>query len=91
MVVEPDTPQPFYLRGPQAADPPAVMAHHERSAMRNAAYRAKRLYPGPVGDLVSRELLAWEDLGYRSAGLAAALTQNITAAPAPVQPGDEVA
>ena len=30
-----------------------------------AAFRATRLYPGPVGDLVRRELEAWLDLGWR--------------------------
>jgi hypothetical protein len=27
-----------------------------------------RLYPGPVGELVSRELLTWEEFGYRLGG-----------------------
>lgn len=47
---------------------PAPMDHHEKMRMRAAAFRATRLYPGPVGELVSRELLSWEDFGYRLGG-----------------------
>jgi hypothetical protein len=36
--------------------------------MRAAAFRATRVYPGPVGELISRELLAWEEFGYRLGG-----------------------
>jgi hypothetical protein len=62
------TPQPFYLQGPAADVPPEVMAFHERSQLRAAAFYATRVYPGPVGELVSRELLAWEDFGKRLGG-----------------------
>ena len=41
------------------------MEHHERMRLRAAAFRATTLYPGPVGELVSRELLSWEEFGYR--------------------------
>ena len=44
------------------------MVHHEKARLRAAAFRAKKIYPGPVGELVSRELLAWEDFGYRLGG-----------------------
>jgi len=44
------------------------MDHHEKMRIRAAAFRATRLYPGPVGELVSRELLSWEDFGYRLGG-----------------------
>jgi len=27
-----------------------------------------RLYPGPVGEVLSRELLTWEEFGYRLGG-----------------------
>ncbi|MEQ3550505.1 hypothetical protein WIS52_08485 [Pseudonocardia nematodicida] len=47
---------------------PAPMEHHEKMRMRAAAFRATRVYPGPVGELVSRELLSWEDFGYRLGG-----------------------
>lgn len=41
------------------------MDHPERMRLRAAAFRAARLYPGPVGELISRELLSWEEFGYR--------------------------
>ena len=44
------------------------MDHHEKMQLRAAAFRATRLYPGPVGELVSRELLTWEEFGYRLGG-----------------------
>lgn len=43
----------------------ASMDHHERMRLRAAAFRATRVYPGPVGELISRELLSWEEFGYR--------------------------
>jgi hypothetical protein len=33
--------------------------------LRAAAFRATSVYPGPVGELLSRELLLWEEFGYR--------------------------
>jgi len=47
---------------------PTLMDHHERMRLRAAAFRATRLYPGPVGELLSHELLAWEEFGYRLGG-----------------------
>lgn len=47
---------------------PEVMTDSERSKVRAAAFHATRVYPGPVGELVQRELLAWEDFGYRIGG-----------------------
>lgn len=44
------------------------MDHHEKMRVRAAAFRATKLYPGPVGELISRELLTWEDFGYRLGG-----------------------
>lgn len=44
------------------------MDHHEKMRIRAAAFRATRVYPGPVGELISRELLVWEDFGYRLSG-----------------------
>ena len=40
------------------------MAFHEKSRYRAAAFRAARLYPGPVGELIAREIIAWEEFGY---------------------------
>jgi len=46
----------------------APMDYIEKMRLRAAADGAKRLYPGPVGELVSRELLTWEEFGYRLGG-----------------------
>lgn len=53
------------LTDPTPADGPPKMDHHEKSAIRTAAFHAKRRYPGPVGELVARELLAVEEFGFR--------------------------
>ncbi|HTF50347.1 MAG TPA: hypothetical protein VK735_23150 [Pseudonocardia sp.] len=37
----------------------------EMKRLRAAAFWAKRIYPGPVGELLSRELRSWEEFGYR--------------------------
>lgn len=44
---------------------PERMDHHDRMKVRAAAFRAQRLYPGAVGELLSRELLSWEESGWR--------------------------
>jgi len=44
------------------------MEYHEKIRLRAAAFRVTRLYPGPVGELISRELLTWEEFGYRLSG-----------------------
>jgi hypothetical protein len=48
--------------------PPNAMDPHERMRLRAAALRASRIYPGPVGELVCRELLSWDEFGYRLGG-----------------------
>lgn len=59
------------------------MDHHERMRLRAAAFRATRLYPGPVGELLSHELLAWEEFGYRLGGsqLMMRLVDHVLTAP----------
>lgn len=47
---------------------PVPMDHNEKLRLRAAAFRVTRLYPGPVGELLSRELLTWEEFGYRLGG-----------------------
>jgi len=47
---------------------PVPMDHHEKMRLRAAAFRVTRLYPGPVGELLSRELLTGEEFGYRLGG-----------------------
>jgi hypothetical protein len=44
---------------------PVPMDHHDKMRVRTAAFHATRVYPGPVGELLSRELLTWEEFGYR--------------------------
>ncbi len=44
-----------------------ALAAHERSRVRAAALRARRLYPGGLGELAYRELVAYADFGYRFA------------------------
>ena len=38
---------------------------HESSRLRAAASHARRMYPGPLGELVHRELTAHAEFGYR--------------------------
>jgi hypothetical protein len=59
------------------------MDNHQRRQLRLAAFRATRVYPGPVGELLSRELLDWEEFGYRFGGgaLVTRLIDNLLSAP----------
>jgi hypothetical protein len=69
---------------------PAPMDHHEKMRLRAAAFRATRLYPGPVGELVSRELLTWEEFGYRLGGeqLVMRLVDHVLKTPIPQPAAD---
>jgi len=49
-------------------DAPARMEQQDRMQMRAAAFRATRLYPGPVGELISKELMTWEEFGMKLGG-----------------------
>lgn len=42
-----------------------TLQFHEFSRLRAAAVHARRIYPGPLGELVYRELTAYADFGYR--------------------------
>lgn len=42
-----------------------ALERHEKLQVRAAAALASRIYPGPIGELISRELLTWDDFGYR--------------------------
>jgi len=59
------------------------MGYNERAKLRGAANRARRLYPGPVGEILYRELVAWEEFGYRfgSSVVIAQLVEHIHRAP----------
>lgn len=56
---------------------------HERSRYRAAAGHARRIYPGPIGELVYRELTAYAEFGYRFGdnGLIPRLVAAVLAAP----------
>ncbi len=43
----------------------AELQRHEASRYRAAAGHARRVYPGPLGELVFRELSAYAEFGYR--------------------------
>jgi hypothetical protein len=67
------------------------MDQHERMRIRAAAVRATRVYPGPVGELVARELLTWEEFGHRL-GSAGPIMQLVDAVMKhPFSPESEVA
>jgi hypothetical protein len=57
---------------------------HEKSRYRTAAVHARRVYPGPVGELVGRELNAYAEFGYRFSAdsLIPRLATAVLAAPA---------
>lgn len=86
------TPPPVYtapnIPAAHVGDRPVPMTHEDRARLRTAASRATRLYPGPVGELVSRELLTWDEFGYRLGGgqLVMRLIDHILAAPLPDPP-----
>jgi len=41
------------------------LQRHECSRFRAAAAHARRVYPGPLGELVARELSAYAEFGFR--------------------------
>lgn len=47
---------------------PSAAQRRESARYRAAARHARQLYPGPVGELVFRELSAYADFGFRFAG-----------------------
>ena len=69
------------------------MDHRDRMRVRQAACRATRVYPGPVGAVLCRELLTWEEFGYRLGGgsVILDLIEHILAAPEPPVPAEEAA
>lgn len=64
---------------PAARRPAEPMTFHEKARIRAAARAAERRYPGPVGEVLARELLTWEDFGYRVGkhGLVARLVDDL--------------
>jgi len=45
--------------------PPAKMEQHEKMRLRAAAFRAGKVLPPGLAKLVERELLVWDEFGYR--------------------------
>lgn len=59
---EMNTPQP-------AADVPVPKLQPvDRGRLLSAALRAEKAYPGPIGELVARELTTWSELSFRFGG-----------------------
>ena len=82
-LIEPPAPrQPPAVR---AIDPPPSLAFHETSRLRTAAYLATRLHPGPIGELIQREILDWSEFGFRfdRHGLVGRLVNELMSAPLP--------
>lgn len=57
----------------------------EKMRYRSAAFRAAQVFPGPVGELACREILAWEEFGYSGGvdGLIARLVKQVEDTPIP--------
>ena len=71
-------------RVPRIVGTPDPLYLHELSQFRWAAARARGLYPGCLGELAQRELIAYADFGYRGAAgdnLIARLAAEILATP----------
>lgn len=68
-----------------AACPPAPIGHVDLAKLRQAAYKATTLYPGPIGATLAAELGAWADFGFRlgGAGPIGKLVDHILSIPAP--------
>ena len=58
---------PLFLpaQPPITGDPSGRLPLHEASRLRAAAHHAKRSYPGAIGELLERELIAHAEFGYR--------------------------
>jgi hypothetical protein len=67
------------------------MPPHEARRFRAAAVRARRVYPGPIGELVYRELDAYAEFGHRLGGdgLILRIAAAVLATPSDVQLEDE--
>lgn len=77
-LVEPTPPPP----GPPTRPVPRCDPH-DAHRVRAAAHRAARLYPGPVGEFLRRELLAWGEFGHRfeRGSLSARLVHHLMTTP----------
>ncbi|MFC5139305.1 hypothetical protein ACFPK1_13775 [Actinomycetospora rhizophila] len=66
----------------------AVLPLHDKYRLKAAAHHARRALPGPLGDLVHRELLAYAEFGYRvtADALIPRLAADVLARPAATDP-----
>jgi hypothetical protein len=55
----------FAASSPKIQGDAAGMEPHEKARYRAAAVLGRRIYPGPLGELVHRELTAYAEFGYR--------------------------
>jgi hypothetical protein len=55
----------LYPAPPPIRGDAVTLRFQESARLRTAALHARRTYPGPLGELVSRELTAYADFGYR--------------------------
>lgn len=71
---------------PVAATPP--LQPHESMRLRNAALLARHRYPGPVGEVLAKEITAWVEFGYRfgSSSLIEALVAHLLSPPKEAPP-----
>jgi hypothetical protein len=73
----PKCPDERYSNAVEAGEvvPPAELDYGEQARLRAAAWRAKTVYPGPVGEYVSGWLREWAECGLRSGR--ASFTQSV--------------
>src|SRR5882762_8193077 len=57
--------QLFPASSPKIQGNATALEPHERARYRAAAWLGRRIYPGPLGELVHRELSAYAEFGYR--------------------------
>ncbi|MDN5861739.1 MAG: hypothetical protein L0H84_24325, partial [Pseudonocardia sp.] len=71
---------------PAVAGREGALALHEASAIRAAAVHARRVLPGPVGELVAREFNAYAEFGVRftTDAFLPRLVAHVLAMPSPV-------
>lgn len=56
---------PAHIDATKAEVPPEKLDHTDRAKVRAAAFRAPKIYPGPVGEVLGEYLLDYESFGYR--------------------------
>lgn len=65
--------------------PGLALSHDEQVRIRAAAVRAERLFPGPLGKWLARDLNSWSSAGFRldQTGLTARMIEFLLKAPLP--------